>query len=97
MEVHNQETWNNEFQQASQNTLFETLKDRKKKEREEKFRALLKGSKPEENTAFARYRNGSVTFQSSGNFYSKDFYSKICLAQLSPEISKDFAAKVNIE
>ena len=47
-------------------TLFKTLQERRKKEKDEKYRALLNGSKPKENSAFARYRNASTNFQNIG-------------------------------
>ena len=50
-------------------TLFKTLQERRKKEKDEKYRALLNGAKPKENSAFARYRNASTNFQNIGMIF----------------------------
>ena len=47
-------------------TLFKTLQERRKKEKDEKYRAMLNGAQPKEDSAFARYRNASTNFQNIG-------------------------------
>ena len=62
-----QNRWNQEFKEASENSVFKHLQKKKAQEKKAKFAAILKASRPSATEGFAKYSGSQVTFQTQGS------------------------------